>query len=342
MACPSSPVTHPTSGIKTARTVGLGVALTVLALLTAGCATTATTQQQVAPPVSVAQQREAQRSVALPAISVLKRKVAIGRFTNETRYGRTFQVDASLDPLGKQASDMLINRLQQSGKFIVIERTDLDKVIAEQQRLGESNLTGVDALIFGSVTEFGRSTTGKAGFLSNTKLQTAHAKVELRMVDVRTGVVFFTASGSGDANTESGEIAGFGNKADYDATLNDRAIGAAISDVQSAIVSKLTERPWRTRVLKVDGSQILISGGAHQGLTVGTKLTVARPGDTVKNPQTGFKIELPATPIAEIQVMTMFGDSDITEGSITQVVSGSIAGSDPSTLVITEFKETAP
>jgi len=70
----------------------------------------------------------------------------------------------------------------------------------------------------------GRSTTGKSGFLSGTKVQTAHAKVEIRLVDVRTGYVFFTASGAGDASTESGEVAGFGSKADYDATLNDRAI----------------------------------------------------------------------------------------------------------------------
>src|SRR5271169_942095 len=168
--------------------------------------------------------------------------------------------------LGKQASDMLATRLVASQKFLVFERPDLDKITAEQSVTGQSNLIGVDALIIGSVTEFGRSTTGKSGFLSGTKVQTAHAKVELRLVDVRTGYVFFTASGTGDANTESGEIAGFGSKADYDATLNDRAIGAAISDVQSTLIAKLEERPWRTDILKVDGQQLYISGGSRQGL----------------------------------------------------------------------------
>ena len=197
---------------------------------------------------------EAQKIAALPQAKLFKRKVAIGRFSNETRYGRTFQTDANMDPLGKQASDMLATKLVASNKFLVFERPDLNKITEEQKRTGaQSELIGVDALILGSVTEFGRSTTGKAGFLSATKIQTARAKVEVRLADARTGYVFFTASGVGEASTESGEIAGYGSKADYDSTLNDRAIAAAISDVQTSLISKLEERPWRTDILKVDG-----------------------------------------------------------------------------------------
>src|SRR5262249_7722430 len=137
-----------------------------------GCATTSPHQQQVAPAVSLDQQAAAQRQALAVPTKTLKRKVAIGRFTNETRYGKTFQVDPNLDPLGKQASDMLATRLVESQKFLVFERPDLDKVKAEQSLLRKSNLIGVDALILGSVTEFGRSTTGKSGFLSATKIQT--------------------------------------------------------------------------------------------------------------------------------------------------------------------------
>jgi len=150
----------------------------------------------VSAPVSAARQAEAQRQAALPTAKTLKRKVAIGRFTNETRYGKTFLVDANNDPLGKQVSDMLSTRLVASQKFLVFERPDIDKVKAEQSITHESGLVGVDALVMGSVTEFGRSTTGKSGFLSGTKVQTAHAKVEIRLVDVRTGYIFFTASGT--------------------------------------------------------------------------------------------------------------------------------------------------
>jgi curli biogenesis system outer membrane secretion channel CsgG len=290
--------------------------------LAAGCATTSAPQQTIQMSASAAQQAAAQQQATAPTLKTLKRKVAIGRFTNETRYGKSFQVDANNDPLGKQASDMLSTRLVASQKFLVFERPDIDKVVAEQSISHTGGLIGVDALIIGSVTEFGRSTTGKSGFLSATKVQTAHAKVEIRLVDVRTGYVFFTASGAGDATTESGEIAGFGSKADYDASLNDRAIGAAISDVQSALVAKLDERPWRTSILKVDGRQLFISGGTRQGLKTGDLLPVLQQGDRVKSEQTGFDITLPAKRVGQVRVLSFFGDNETNEGSVAEIVSG--------------------
>ena len=304
-----------------------------------GCATTAPKVQPVAAPVSTAQQVAAQQQAMAVVTKTLKRKVAIGRFTNETRYGKTFQVDASLDPLGKQASDMLATRLVQSQKFLVFERPDLEKLKAEQGILKESNLIGVDALILGSVTEFGRSTTGKSGFLSATKVQTAHAKVEMRLVDARTGYVFFTASGSGNASTESGEVAGFGSKADYDEALNDRAIGAAISDVQSALISKLEERPWRTDILKVDGQTLYISGGERQGLKVGDRLAILQQGGTVKSAQTGFDITLPAKRVGEAQVASLFGDNETNEGAVVQLLSGTVSEATKGGMYVSESKE---
>jgi curli biogenesis system outer membrane secretion channel CsgG len=316
--------------------IGILMVATSVVLLASGCATTSTTQQVVANPVSAAQQAEAQRQAAVPMAKTLKRKVAIGRFTNETRYGKTFQVDANNDPLGKQVSDMLSTRLVVSQKFLVFERPDLDKIRAEQSITHESGLVGVDALIIGAVTEFGRSTTGKSGFLSATKVQTAHAKVEIRLVDIRTGHVFFTASGSGDASTESGEIAGFGSKADYDATLNDRAIGAAISDVQNSLISKLEERPWRTDILKVDGHQLYLSGGERQGLQVGDTLMVLKAGEKLKSSQSGFDITLPAKQVGQIRIVSRFGDNETNEGAIADILSGDISDSHKADLYISE------
>jgi curli biogenesis system outer membrane secretion channel CsgG len=313
--------------------------VSIAVALIAACATTGPTQQQQAPPVTAEQQAAAQQQAAAVTVKTLKRKVAIGRFTNETMYGRTLEVDPNLDPLGKQASDMLATRLGQSQKFLVFERPDINKIEAEQTLLKDSHLVGVDALILGSVTEFGRSTTGKSGFLSATKVQTAHAKVELRLVDTRTGYVFFTASGSGEASTESGEVAGFGNKAAYDGSLNDRAIGAAISDVQSALMSKLQERPWRTDILKVDGATVYISGGERQGLKVGDTLQVLKAGSTVRSNQTGFDIALPPTPVAQIRITSLFGDNETNEGAVTTVISGSVAEAPIGSLFVGEMKE---
>jgi curli biogenesis system outer membrane secretion channel CsgG len=307
--------------------------------IVAGCATTSPHQQQAAAPVSHDQQVAAQKQAAQVVAKTLKRKVAIGRFTNETRYGKTFLVDANQDPLGKQATDMLSTRLVQTQKFLVFERPDLNKIQAEQMNLKGSNLIGVDALIVGSITEFGRNTTGKAGFLSATKIQTAHAKVEIRLVDVRTGYVFFTSTGTGDASTESGEIAGFGSKSDYDEALNDRAIGAAITDVQGALISKLEERPWRTDILKVDGNLIYISGGSQQGLKVGDKLAVLQQGEVVKSAQTGFEISLPAKAVGTVKVNSLFGDNETNEGAVTELLSGAVTDSQKRALYLTEIKE---
>ena len=313
-------------------------AIAVTAAILAGCATTSPKEQQVQLPASAAQQGEAQRQATAVVVKTLKRKVAIGRFTNETRYGKSFQVDSNNDPLGKQASDMLATRLVASQKFLVFERPDIEKIKAEQSITKETGLIGVDALIIGSVTEFGRSTTGKSGFLSATKIQTAHAKVEMRLVDVRTGYVFFTASGTGNATTESGEIAGFGSKADYDESLNDRAIGAAISDVQNALFAKLEERPWRTDILKIDGRQLYISGGSRQGLKVGDLLDILKPGDTVKSGQTGFDIALPPSTVGRARIVSLFGDNETNEGAVAEVTSGTVSDADKGSLYVSESK----
>jgi curli biogenesis system outer membrane secretion channel CsgG len=308
-------------------------------LALAACAVPSTPVQPIEAPVSRAQQVDAQKQASLPQVKAFKRKLAIGRFTNETRYGKTFQVDANLDPLGKQASDMLNSRLVGSNRFLVFERSDLEKLKNEQALLKDGGLIGVDTLILGSVTEFGRSTTGKAGFLSSTKIQTAHAKVEIRLVDARTGYLFFSAAGVGDATTESGEIAGFGSRADYDGSLNDRAIGAAISDVLTSLITKLEERPWRTDILKVNGKQIFISGGARQGLKVGDVLAVMQQGETVNSGQTGFAITLPPTPIGKVRITSLFGDNETNEGAICDVISGVATVSKGRTVFIAENKE---
>jgi len=290
-------------------------------LLATGCATVSTPRYEPAPPTI----SSAPISVAAAASAkVLKRKVAIARFTNETRYGRSLLVDQNSDPLGKQASDMLYSRLIASGQFLVFERPDLSKIRAEQQLTGQENLIGVDTLLVGAVTEFGRSESGKVGFLSATKNQVARAKVEVRLIDVRTGQAFFTAAGAGEANTETGNIAGYGSQSQYDATLNDRAIGAAISDMMNTLVNKLKDRTWSTDILKVEGRQVYISGGERQGLKVGDLLTVMSQGQKVKSQQSGFEITLPGARVAGLKVAVLFGDSEANEGAVCEVADGAI------------------
>jgi len=301
-------------------------------LLLTGCATVSTpryepTQAPAPGPVA---------AVPQPG-KVLRRKIAVARFTNETRYGRSLLVDQNDDPLGKQASDMVSHRLIASGQFLVFERPDLQKVRKEQQLTGQENLVGVDTLLVGAVTEFGRSDSGKVGFLSATKNQVARAKVEARLIDVRTGQAFFTASGSGEANTETGSIAGYGSRADYDATLNDRAIGAAVSDLMNTLVNKLGDRPWTSDILKVEGTRVYVSGGERQGLKVGDALSVMLQGAKVRSQQTGFDITLPGSRVAGLKVVALFGDSEASEGAACELVDGALPAT--GTLFVTDVKE---
>lgn len=305
------------------------------AALVAACAVPDTTPKPVEPPVARSEAQAAQTAQLQPQAKVLKRKIAIGRFSNETRYGRTFLRDGDADPLGKQASDMLAARLVESGSFLVFERPDLDKLKREQAIGGAGELIGVDTLILGSVTEFGRSTVGQSGFFSGTKKQVAHAKVEIRLADPKTGHIFFSATGQGESTSEAGEVMGFGSRADYDGTLNDKAIGAAVADVMNGLVTKLTERPWRTDILKVDGGRVFISGGERQGLKVGDTLAVMREGEKVKSGQTGFTISLPATPVATLTVQGLFGTNETDEGAICAVAAGQLPA-DTSPLFVSE------
>jgi hypothetical protein len=193
---------------------------------------------------------------------------------------------------------------------------------------------GVDALIVGSLTEFGRKTIGQSGFASSSKKQVAFAKVDLRVVDVSTGQVFFATSGAGESSTESASTFGFGSQAAYDGTLNDSAIRQAVSEAVNRLSTQMAARPWQTSFLSVDQGRLFVSGGKAQGLRPGMLFSVQTIGDKIKSPQTGFEITLPGREVAQLRIDSNFGDSEATQGSIASLVSGSIQGYKIDQLVI--------
>lgn len=268
-----------------------------------------------------------------PGAKVLKHKVAVGRFTNETIYGKSLLRDQDLDPLGKQAADILTTYLTSSNQFLIFERPDLSKIEREQNRVGGATI-GVDTLILGSVVEFGRSTDGKRGFLNKKKIQRAHAKVAIRLVDVRTGLVFHSATGEGEATTQTGTVLGMGSTAKYDATLSDKAISAAIENLIEDLMNTMAGRQWRTDILQVNGETVYVSGGKSQGLRVGDRLHVMRQGEVIKSAQSGFDIPLPAEQIAEIEIVSLFGDNETNEGAVTRIVSGTLESGRPTGLFV--------
>lgn len=244
----------------------------------------------------------------------IKRKVAIARFSNETQYAKGLFYDRENDPMQKQAMDILSSKLAASGKFILLERDDINAIIAE----GGSaiNKIGADYIIVGSITEYGRKTQGQQKMFSSTKTQIVEAGVSIRLVDVATGLIIYSEEAKGYAETTTKQSLGLGATAGFDATLSDKAISAALSQLVENIINKCMDKPWRSYILSVDGNTFIIGGGKSQGLQVGDTFSVYKKGKEVINPQTGVKIELPGEKIGQVQIQSLYGDTAETEISI--------------------------
>lgn len=256
----------------------------------------------------------------------LKRKVAIARFSNETKYGQSFFLDENNDRIGKQAVDILSSKLLETEKFILLERADLDKINKELEMENYSPLKNMaDYLIIGSVTEFGRKDTGKVGIFSRTKKQTAFAKVNVRLVDIYTGQIIYSEEGEGEAFSEAGTVFGVGGRAGYDSTINDKALEAAITNLTSNIIENLLNKPWRSFILAYEDNKLIISGGKSQNIKSGEIFDVVQNGKKIKNPQTNMFITLPGKKIARIKAISSAGDNPVNEVTFCEIIEGNLS-----------------
>ena len=271
---------------------------------------------------------------------ILKRKVAIGRFSNETQYAKGLFYSKENDPMGKQALDILSSKLAESGKFILLERSDMDKLQEESKKDGASyQNVGADYLILGSITQYGRKNNGDVKLFSTIKTQTVEATVSIRLVDVSTGLIIYSAEASGRAEQKNKTTMGIGGKADFDATLSDKAISAAISQLVETVINKCTVKPWRSYFLSYDKDAILVSGGKSQGIEAGNTFGVMTKGKSVKNMQTGMMIELPGKKIGEVAVLSTAGDTPLSEYSIVSYTGDNIDTANLSNYYIQEEKK---
>ena len=241
----------------------------------------------------------------------IKRKVAIGRFSNETQYAKGLFYDKENDPMRKQAMDILSAKLAASGKFILLERDDLDILMSEAG--ADMNKIGADYIILGSITEFGRKTEGQQKVMSKSKTQTVEAGVSIRLVETATSLVIYSDEAKGAAETTTKQTMGIGGTSNYDATLSDKAISAAISQLIENIINKCMDKPWRSYILSVEDGSYIVSGGPAQGISTGDSFNVYIKGKTVKNPQTGLNIELPGQKIGTVQIVSSYGDTPESE-----------------------------
>ncbi|MCM1520462.1 MAG: CsgG/HfaB family protein [Lachnoclostridium sp.] len=300
--------------------VGLSINLKALsAFLLAVCITGPLCKAQRASEVI-----EQEVSIVQSAPKNLKRKVAIGRFSNETQYGKGLFYDKQNDPMGKQVLDVLSAKLAASDKFLLLERGDLETLLAECKNNG-NDFTGIgaDYMIIGSITEYGRKTVGKSNGLSSQKSQVVEASVAIRLVDLSTGLIIYSDEGKGEATLTTKSSLFKSQSAEYDATLSDKAISAAISQLVENIINKCTDKPWRTYFLSYDENGVLIAGGKSQGLNIGDEFVIKTKGKKVRNPQTGVMIELPGKEIGKVKIDLTGGDTPETEYSFVSISTNS-------------------
>lgn len=216
----------------------LMIAATAVAIGLTGCTTESSHTLDV-PVVSSAQKAYAGKPVA----------IAVGKFDNRSSYMRGIFSDG-IDRLGGQAKTILVTRLQQSRRFNVLDRENLDEIKQEAGFMKKAQaVKGANYVVTGDVTEFGRKDVGDQqlfGLLGQGKTQVAYAKVNLNIVDTTTSEVIASSQGAGEYSLSNREIIGFGGTASYDSTLNGKVLDLAIQEAVNHLVEQVDAGTLKT------------------------------------------------------------------------------------------------
>jgi len=177
-----------------------------------------------------------------------KSKLVVGQFVNRSNFQNGL-FSSGTDMLGNQAKTSLMSHLQQTNRFSVMDRDNMQMLSSEAGISGaQQSLKGARYVITGDVTEFGRKTIGDKqlfGILGKGKSQIAYSKVTLNVVDVTTSEVVYSVQGAGEYSLSEREVIGFGSTASYDSTLNGKVLDLAIREVVNKLVVGLESGQWQ-------------------------------------------------------------------------------------------------
>ena len=287
-----------------------------------------------------------------------KKRLAVFDFDYATVRSGIAAIFGSDIDVGKGISDLLVKRLVQDGTYSVIERKAMDKILAEQNfsnsdranpnsaaRLGK--LLGVDAIIVGSITQFGNDTKntgvggaggGLGGFgLGGFKHKNTKAIVTLdaRIVDIDTAEILAVADGKGESSRSSTSLVGGGGNwhgfgaggvdfgsSDFQNTIIGEAVKLAVDQMSTGVIAgapKLSARKINVEgvVAFVEMGKVVLNVGSKAGLKVGDQMTISRVSQEIKDPTTGKVIRRMSTEVGKIEI------SDVDDGSsVGKVLSG--------------------
>jgi curli biogenesis system outer membrane secretion channel CsgG len=272
-----------------------------------------------------------------------KKRVAVFDFDFTAIPSATIaQLGQNVD-IGKGVTNLLVKYLVQDGTYSVIERQALDKIMSEQNfsnsdrvnpnsaaKIGK--ILGVDAMIVGSITQFGNETKntgvggngggfgpfGMGGFKhTNSK---AIVNIDARIVDIDTAEILGVAEGHGESSRSStsltgggGNFRGFGagnvdfGSSDFQETILGEAVKASVEQMSAGLVADATKLSARTIIVSglvaaVDGGQIVLNVGAKTGIKVGDQLSIERITKTIKDPATGQVLRQMTQPVGVVKV----------------------------------------
>jgi curli biogenesis system outer membrane secretion channel CsgG len=297
-------------------------------------------------------------SSPLVAQAPVRHRVAVldfGYATVETSSQAIFGTNVNI---GKGISDMLIDKLLADGTYRVIERNAIDKVLHEQD-FSNSNradpntaakighILGVDAVITGDITQFGRDdknqnyggaavgawTHGAFGGVGKHESKAVVA-ITVRMVDATSGEILASVTGKGESTRSGTSLlgGGYGNgsgaaggydmsSSNFAQTIIGEATNAAVAQVAtglSADASKIPDAPPPPKVavsgLVADASapdSIIINVGSAAGVRVGDKLNVSRVVRQVKDPATGKVIHTIENQIGTLTITSVDASSAV-------------------------------
>ncbi len=274
-----------------------------------------------------------------------KKRVAVLDFDYAAVHSGVSAIFGSNTDVGKGVADLLVERLVTSGRYSVIERKAISKILAEQNlsnsdrvdastaaKLGR--ILGVEAVVIGSITQFGRDDkqTSVGGFGSfggryglgrvGVRESKAVVGINARIVNVETAEILAVATGRGESSRSGTSLLGSGGQSlnlgggDYDMTSHNFAgtiIGEATTQAVQAMARQLDSNADRVRpaVSKVEGLVADVSG-ATLVLNIGGKSGV-KIGDRLEIRRVAREIKDPATGQIIRRVVEKVGECQITE-----------------------------
>ena len=264
----------------------------------------------------------------------IKKRIGVAGFENKS--GWRGEVS-----LGDGMAEMLTTELKKTGRFIIVERQDLQDILSEQKLQEEGKvvkttgaksgrLIGAQMLVRGAVTEYEASKSGGGGGIAIKGIgigvagSTAQVGIDLRIYDTSTGEVLQSHRAVGEAKTSglgvggvSGDVAfGVGG---WSKTPLGEATRHAIKDAVKFIVREMENIPWQSSIVKVDKDNVVyISGGQDVNMSTGTTYTVYGVGEELIDPNTGLSLGKEESKIGRIEVTSVedkFSKAKILEGS---------------------------